>query len=145
MRGQNGRDFIPLPVLKLNFPHPTNVLPLIQAAPDCSINVGIVQIDLEQSGSLIDCDRQAGLRSTQQRQSVGKHSDLNDPNGPCIDIEAQRASYLVHFLPNEEIAIVVEHQDRQNQLKLVTSYSLGRPVLFPLQRQPVVSKPDDTT
>ncbi|GFX55869.1 hypothetical protein TNCV_1427311 [Trichonephila clavipes] len=39
----------------------------------------------------------------------------------------------------QEIAIVVEHQDRQNQLQLVTSYSLGRPILFPLQRQPVVS------
>ncbi|GFU16512.1 uncharacterized protein TNCV_836741 [Trichonephila clavipes] len=38
-----------------------------------------------------------------------------------------------------EIAIAVEHQDRQNQLQLVTSYSLGRPVLFSLQRQPVVS------
>ncbi|GFT83168.1 hypothetical protein TNCV_2129791 [Trichonephila clavipes] len=39
----------------------------------------------------------------------------------------------------KEIAIVEEHQDRQNQKQLVTSYSLGRPVLFPLQRQPVAS------
>ncbi|GFT32807.1 hypothetical protein TNCV_5038611 [Trichonephila clavipes] len=33
-----------------------------------------------------------------------------------------------------EIAIVVDDQDRQKRLQLVTSYSLGRPVLFPLQR-----------
>ncbi|PRD32618.1 UNVERIFIED_CONTAM: hypothetical protein NCL1_19899 [Trichonephila clavipes] len=42
-------------------------------------------------------------------------------------------------LTSEEIAIVVEHQDRQNQVLLVTSYSLGRSVLLPLQRQTVVS------
>ncbi|GFX19014.1 hypothetical protein TNCV_323191 [Trichonephila clavipes] len=47
------------------------------------------------------------------------------------------AAKLVLFLPIEEIAI--DHQDRQNQLQLVTSYSLGRPLFFPLQRQPNVS------
>ncbi|GFU66780.1 hypothetical protein TNCV_1233131 [Trichonephila clavipes] len=30
---------------------------------------------------------------------------------------AAKSSYLVHFLPIEEIAIVVEHQDRQNRLQ----------------------------
>ncbi|GFV44859.1 hypothetical protein TNCV_1340671 [Trichonephila clavipes] len=38
-----------------------------------------------------------------------------------------------------EIAVVVEYQDRQNQVQLVNSYSLGHPVLLPLQRHLVVS------
>ncbi|GFV58454.1 hypothetical protein TNCV_4036291 [Trichonephila clavipes] len=52
---------------------------------------------------------------------------------------AAKGSYLVYFLQIEELAIVVEHQDKQNQLLLFSSYNIDRPLPFPLQRQPVVS------
>ncbi|GFW70735.1 hypothetical protein TNCV_2922901 [Trichonephila clavipes] len=60
-----------------------------------------------------------------------------------VNVEAMRYKLYWTALCGQstgwEIAIVAEHQDRQNQVQLVTSYRLGRPVLLPLQRQPVVS------
>ncbi|GFS50203.1 hypothetical protein TNCV_3181 [Trichonephila clavipes] len=55
-----------------------------------------------------------------------------------------KLSYSVHFLPIEQITIVVEHQDRQNQLPGVTSYGLDHPVLFALQRHSQLFQTDDT-
>ncbi|GFV39654.1 hypothetical protein TNCV_4183591 [Trichonephila clavipes] len=71
-------------------------------------------------------ERSAGSRGTYTQS-------FKNPPPPQIKV-------TVHFLPIEEIAIVVQHQVRQNQVQLVTSYSIGRPVLLLLRRWAVVSQ-----